>query len=217
MRFTVQALVIAPALVLAACSRGPSATPPATAPRPRAAAPAPPPRRPVVGPRPKYIGTLDTAVTERDLDSLWVHQLMVPVEGMARKSVRDNYNAPRAGRPHLAMDIAAPKGTVVLAPDDLLIGRLLTGPVGGNVIYATDPSGVFVYYFAHLDRYRRGLAVGDRVAKGSLIGYVGTTGNASPNAPHLHFQVMKRGVGRAWWDGPPINPVFFFALDGIRP
>ena len=98
-----------------------------------------------------------------------------------------------------------------------LVGRLLTGPVGGIVIYATDPTNRFVYYFAHLERYRRGLAVGDRVAKGSLIGYVGTTGNAPRNAPHLHFQVMKRESGPVWWDGPTINPLPFFASDGVRP
>jgi murein DD-endopeptidase MepM/ murein hydrolase activator NlpD len=74
-----------------------------------------------------------------------------------------------------------------------------------------------VYYYAHLQRYREGLAVGEKVAKGSVIGYVGTSGNAPPDTPHLHFQIMKRGTGRAWWDGPPINPLPFFALDGVRP
>ena len=172
-------------------------------------------RAPPPGPRPKYIGTLDTLVTGADLDSLWAHQIMVPVEGIALRAVRDSYNAKRAGRIHAAMDITAPKATPVLAADDHIIGRLVTGPVGGIAIYATDPTGQFVFYYAHLDRYRRGLAVGDRVAKGSLIGYVGTTGNASPNAPHLHFQVMKRG-SRAWWDGPTINPFAFFAPDERR-
>lgn len=209
------ARLLAPAFVLAACSRGPSAPPPGTAPRPEAATPRVPVsarRAPPPGPRPKYIGTLDSAVTGADLDSLWAHQIAVPVEGITRRAVSDNYNAQRAGRIHGALDIMAAKTTPVLAADDHIIGRLIQGPVGGTAIYATDPSGVFVFYYAHLDRYRRGLAVGDRVAKGSLIGYVGTTGNASPNAPHLHFQVMKRGL-RAWWDGPAINPFPFFAAD----
>ena len=174
-------------------------------------------RAPPSRPRPRYIGTLDSSVTEADLDSLWAHQLLVPVEGVLRRNLRDNFSAPRAGRPHRAMDIMAPKGTVVFAPDDLVVGRLFEGPLGGKVIYATDPSGAYVFYFAHLDRYRRGLAVGDRVAKGSLIGYVGSTGNALPSAPHLHFQVMKRGAGGAWWEGPPINPISLFATDGVRP
>jgi len=143
---------------------------------------------------------------------------MIPVEGITRLTLRDNYTAGRAnGRIHGAIDILAPKGTPVMAAADHVIGRLFEGPIGGIVIYAYDEEERFVYYYAHLDRYRRGLSVGDRVAKGSVIGYVGTTGNAPPNTPHLHFQVMKRGRGRAWWDGPPINPYTYFAFDGIRP
>lgn len=142
---------------------------------------------------------------------------MVPVEGIARGSLHDDFGAKRSGdRVHGAIDLLAPRYTAVLAADDCVIGRMFSGPVGGIVIYAYDPDQQFVYYYAHLARYRSGLAVGDRVAKGTVIGYVGTTGNAPPDAPHLHFQIMKRGTGRAWWDGPPINPIFFFALDGVR-
>lgn len=169
------------------------------------------------GARPDYAGPADPRVSDSDLDLLWARQLMVPVEGLSRRTLPDNFRAPRsAGRVHGALDLSAPRLTAVLAADDHVIGRLFSGPIGGIVIYATDPSGRFVYYYAHLDRYRRGLAVGDRIAKGSVIGYVGITGNASPTAPHLHFQVMKRGE-RAWWDGPPINPTRFFAFDGVRP
>ncbi len=142
---------------------------------------------------------------------------MVPVEGVLRRVVRDDFEAVRSGGLHRALDLLAPRFTAVLAADDCVIGRLSTGPVGGIVVYATDLTNQFVYYYAHLQRYRRGLAVGDRVAKGSVIGYVGTTGNAPANTPHLHFQVMKRGLGRAWWDGPSINPLLFFASDGVRP
>lgn len=173
--------------------------------------------RKVLPPTPIHYGPRDTAVTMADLDSLWQQQLMLPVEGLTRKAIKDNYTAGRAGRIHAALDISAPRSTPVLAAGDLVIGRLTTGPVGGIVIYASDPDEQFTYYYAHLERYRRGLAVGDRVAKGSVIGYVGTTGNAPKNAPHLHFQVMKRSTGRAWWDGPPINPFSYFASDGIRP
>ena len=143
---------------------------------------------------------------------------MVPVAGMTRASLHDDFTAKRGSdRIHGALDIVAARFTSVLAPDDCVIGRMFAGPVGGIVIYATDVTAHFVYYFAHLDGYQNGLAVGDRVAKGTVIGYVGSTGNASADTPHLHFQVMKRGVGRVWWDGPPINPVSFFALDGFRP
>lgn len=142
---------------------------------------------------------------------------MVPVEGLTRRSLRDDFRAMRGGRIHGALDMLAPRYAAVLAVDDCVIGRLATGAVGGIVVYATDPTDRFVYYYAHLQRYRRGLAVGDRVAKGSVIGYVGTTGNAPPDTPHLHFQVMKRAAGRVWWDGPFINPLTFFAFDGVRP
>ncbi|HYW32489.1 MAG TPA: M23 family metallopeptidase [Gemmatimonas sp.] len=214
------ASAFASAFMLPACSRGPSAPSPVVAARPEPVAPSPPPRRAPDSPRPKYIGALDPTVTQADLDSLWYHQLMVPVEGVLRKALRDDFTARRSrennGGLHAALDIPAPRSTPVVATDDMVIGRLVTGPVGGIALYATDPSNRFVYYYAHLERYRRGLAVGDRVAKGSIIGYVGTTGNAPPNAPHLHFQVMKRVAGRAWWDGPPVNPYFILALDGRR-
>lgn len=210
-------ILAAVAVALAACGGGrsnPRSAPDPVSP-PARSAPSPPARAPLP-PRPTYTGPADTNVTPGLLDSLWSRQLMVPIEGMARAALSDTYTAPRTGKIHGALDIAAPKSTPVLAPDDLVIGRLYTGPIGGIVIYATDPSGRLVYYFAHLERYRRGLAVGDKVAKGSLIAYVGTTGNASPKAPHLHFQVMRRGA-KAWWDGPPVNPYSLFAMDGTRP
>jgi peptidoglycan LD-endopeptidase LytH len=198
-------------VLLAACSRGR----PDPAPLP---VPAPADTRPDVGPAPVHAGPRDAAVTDEDLTELWSRQIMIPVEGVTRYRLRDNFTAGRAnGRIHGALDIVAPRSTPVMAAADHVIGRLFEGPVGGIVIYAYDEEQRFVYYYAHLERYRRGLAVGDRVAKGSVIGYVGTTGNAPKNAPHLHFQVMKRGRGRAWWDGPPINPYSFFAFDGIRP
>jgi peptidoglycan LD-endopeptidase LytH len=203
--------------MLAACSRGtvaPAAPMPApTEPEARSARPV----RPTLGARPAYRSPRDESVTEADLDALWARQIMVPVEGVIRRALRDDFEAARSGGQHRALDLLAPRFTAILAADDCVIGRLSTGPVGGIVVYATDPTNQFVYYYAHLQRYRRGLAVGDRVAKGSVIGYVGTSGNAPANTPHLHFQVMKRGTGRAWWDGPSINPLLFFASDGVRP
>jgi murein DD-endopeptidase MepM/ murein hydrolase activator NlpD len=171
-----------------------------------------------VGRRPEYRSPRDASVSESDLDVLWDRQLMVPVEGISRFALNDDFVSKRDGnRVHGALDLLAPRFTAVLAADDCVIGRLFTGPVGGIVIYATDLSDRFVYYYAHLQRYRRGLAVGDTVAKGTVIGYVGTTGNAPPDTPHLHFQVMKRAAGRVWWDGPAINPLPFFIFDGVRP
>lgn len=169
-----------------------------------------------LGPRPEYRSDRDAAVSDSDLDALWSRQLMVPIEGYSRFVIRDNFTARRGDRSHGALDIMAPRFTAVLAADDGVIERLATTPLGGIIVYATDLSDRFVYYYAHLQRYQPGIALGDTVAKGTVIGYVGTTGNAPPDAPHLHFQVMKRGSGRAWWDGAPINPVQFFVFDGVR-
>lgn len=194
-------------LVLAGCSRG--------RPEPE---PLPEVAKPALAATPAHRGPRGEAISDDDLAELWRRQIVIPVEGVTRLTLRDNYTAGRGnGKIHGAIDILAPKGTPVMAAADHVIGRMFKGPIGGIVIYAYDEEERFVYYYAHLDRYRRGLAVGDRVAKGSVIGYVGTTGNAPPNTPHLHFQVMKRGRGRAWWDGPPINPYTYFAFDGIRP
>jgi murein DD-endopeptidase MepM/ murein hydrolase activator NlpD len=203
---------VSAALLLAACGGGLTPLTPGTAPVPDVATPGPSPVP--AGARPAASGPLGPGVSDDDLEALWGRQLMVPVAGVAPGQVRNDYEAGRGGRLHQALDLLAPRGTPVLAADDGRIGRLGTTPVGGNIIYATDPEERFVYYYAHLDRHARGLSVGDRVRKGDVIGYVGTTGNAPANTPHLHFQVMRRGAGRAWWDGPAINPWPFFVFAG---
>ena len=168
-------------------------------------------------PRPDYHEKMEAGISDADLDALWTRRLMVPVDGFSRETLRDSYTAPRDGdRNHRAIDLLMRAGTPVIAADDEVIGRMSTTPLGGIIIYASDLGAQFVYYYAHLKAYRSGLAVGDTVARGEVIGYVGSTGNASPDEPHLHFQVMKRGAGRAWWDGPPINPYLFFAFDGRK-
>jgi peptidoglycan LD-endopeptidase LytH len=187
---------------LVACGGGLSPLPPGAAPAPEIAVPVP-----VSAPatsRPTAEGPLSAGVTEADLDALWLRQLMVPVSGIDPAALRNDYDARRGSRSHRALDLLAPKGTPVLATDDGVIGRVDKTPIGGNI----------VYYYAHLDRHAKGLAVGDVVRKGDVIGYVGTTGNAPANIPHLHFQVMLRGTGRMWWDGPALNPFGFFVFSG---
>ena len=197
-------------VLLAACGPGLRPLPPATVPSPVSR-----PANTVVLPnRPASPGVLSAGVSEVDLDALWTRQLMVPVSGVEPAQLRDDYEARRGTRAHLALDMPAPKGTAVVAADDGRIGRLGATPAGGNIIYALDSDDRFVYYYAHLDRHARGLSVGDRVRKGDLLGYVGTTGNAPSNTPHLHFQVMRKAAGSAWWDGPPINPWAFFVYSG---
>ena len=92
--------------------------------------------------------------------------------------------------------------------------RLRRNRKGGLTIYASDESERFVYYYAHLSAYRHGIIKGTRLARGQVIGFVGTTGNADRRAPHLHFQVMARRRGGRWWKGEPIDPRPFFASTG---
>ena len=73
-------------------------------------------------------------------------------------------------------------------------------------MYATDPLGRVVYYYAHLDAYQPGLAEGATIARGDVLGIVGTTGNAPKDTPHLHFQVMRMPADGKYWDGEAINP-----------
>jgi peptidoglycan LD-endopeptidase LytH len=150
-----------------------------------------------------------------DAEYLRSRELMVPVHGVKRGQLRDTYSAPRSGgRAHLALDIMAKQGTRVLSVDDGIILRITRNELGGKVIYIADPARRFVYYYAHLDEWKYGLAEGQRVRRGQLIGSVGSTGNAPSNAPHLHFQLMRMGAGDRYWSGAPINPIPYLRRTG---
>jgi murein DD-endopeptidase MepM/ murein hydrolase activator NlpD len=137
---------------------------------------------------------------------LLVRNLAMPVTGVDPGTLQPTFHSPRGAREHEALDILAPKGTPVVAVDDGEIVKLFSSERGGNTIYQFDPAGRFCYYYAHLDRYAGGLAEGQRVTRGSVIGYVGSTGNASPETPHLHFAIFRLGPERRWWEGTPIDP-----------
>lgn len=139
--------------------------------------------------------------------------MIVPVKGVDPALVRDSYSASRGARTHNALDIMAPRGTPVLAADSGWILRLSTNPAGGITIYQVDDEQSFVYYYAHLDRYHEGLKQGQRVQQGDVLGYVGTTGNAPDNLPHLHFQVMRYQKER-YWEGEPVNPHPYLVRQG---
>jgi peptidoglycan LD-endopeptidase LytH len=96
--------------------------------------------------------------------------------------------------------------------------RVRPNALGGNTVYATDPAGRVVYYYAHLDAYRPGLVEGATIARGDVLGTVGTTGNAPKDTPHLHFQVMSMPPDGKYWDGDAINPYpLFLLLHAARP
>lgn len=143
--------------------------------------------------------------------------LLLPVQGMTASDLRDTFADGRDAnqRGHEAIDILAPRGTPVLAVDDGRIVKLFLSKPGGITLYQFDSTEQFAYYYAHLDRYADGLAEGQTVRRGSVIGYVGATGNASPDAPHLHFSIFRLGPEKQWWKGEPINP--FAYLGGRTP
>jgi murein DD-endopeptidase MepM/ murein hydrolase activator NlpD len=139
---------------------------------------------------------------------------IVPVRGVEPSAVRDNYSASRGARTHNALDIMAPRGTPVLAAAAGRILRLSTNAAGGITIYQVDSGERYVFYYAHLQGYRKGLRSGMQVERGEVIGYVGTTGNAPPNTPHLHFQVMRWRADGRYWAGRPVNPHPFLVRHG---
>jgi len=142
--------------------------------------------------------------------------LLVPVQGISRERLQDTFTDPRGGgmRSHGALDIMAPRGTPVLAVEDGKISKLFNSKQGGLTIYQFDPSQTYAYYYAHLDRYTDGLKEGQTVRKGQVIGYVGITGNANPEGPHLHFAIFRLTPEKQWWKGDPLNP--FEVLRGRR-
>jgi murein DD-endopeptidase MepM/ murein hydrolase activator NlpD len=147
-----------------------------------------------------------------DLDRLGTRQLLLPVQGYNLSQLRDNFAEKRGTRVHEAIDLAAPRGTPVLAVDDGTVKKLFTSAAGGLTVYEFDGQGAYSYYYAHLDHYAEGLHEGQVVKKGDRLGYVGTTGNAPPNTPHLHFTIFKLAPDKKWWEGSPINPYPLWAL-----
>ena len=146
------------------------------------------------------------------------HPLMVPVDGIEPRRLPDTFYEKRDGvRIHEAQDIIAPRGTPVLAAIDGKILRMSQNTLGGITLYAIDSDDHYVFYYAHLDHYSDIVTVGREVRQGEVLGYVGTSGNAPPDTPHLHFQVMRKAEGhRDWWNGTPIDVRPFMTMRGEK-
>jgi murein DD-endopeptidase MepM/ murein hydrolase activator NlpD len=158
------------------------------------------------------------ASAEADIEYVRSRRLELPVAGIHSDQLTDSFDEPRDGtRRHRAIDILAPRGTPVLAADDGRVLRVSWNSAGGNTVYATDAEGRIVYYYAHLDHYRESLAAGMSLAKGDTIGFVGTTGNAPKDIPHLHFQIMRMPHDGKYWNGEPINPFAILRGEAARP
>ena len=151
--------------------------------------------------------TATSAAPELSAGGSMPAKLLVPVEGVAYAQLTDTFDQPRGQeRHHEALDIMAPKGTPVRAAADGKVVKLFDSKPGGLTLYQFDPAEQHAYYYAHLDRYADGIKEGMQLKRGDLLGYVGVTGNADPNAPHLHFAVVALTPEKQWWKGTPVNP-----------
>lgn len=124
--------------------------------------------------------------------SLTASDLAIPVTGIDRAALRDSFSAKRKGHIHAAIDILAPRGTPVLSASDGIVTHIRFSGAGGNTVYVNDAQNI-EYYYAHLDHYAPWLHEGMPVKRGDVIAYVGTTGNAPPGTPHLHFAIEQNG------------------------
>jgi murein DD-endopeptidase MepM/ murein hydrolase activator NlpD len=173
------------AVWLLAFNRGP-VTP---APEPRQAGTQPPPKRAELEIGPSGIA--------------------IPVAGIKPDALADTYTQSRSGgaRVHNAIDIMAPHGTPVVAAAPGTVEKIYDSKGGGGLtVYVRSPDGRWMFYYAHLERYAPGLREGQAVRQGDPIGTVGSTGNANPAGPHLHFAVNRMAEGEKWYDGTPVNP-----------
>jgi murein DD-endopeptidase MepM/ murein hydrolase activator NlpD len=156
------------------------------------AVPAPSPE-PVVGAVPS------AELEDRDLE--------LPVKGVHADQLTRTFADRRSGgRTHEAIDILAPMNTPVVAVQDGTIAKLFLSKAGGITIYQFDPEERYCFYYAHLDHYAEGLREGQKVRKGEVLGYVGVTGNAPKQTPHLHFAIFRLTEAKHWWEGTAIDP-----------
>lgn len=151
-------------------------------------------------------GGLDTRGPEAPSDAK-ARQLLIPVQNIRPSDLTDTYSDSREGgaRLHEAIDIMAPKGTSVLSAAPGVVEKLFRSDAGGKTIYVRSADRETIYYYAHLDAYAKGLKEGQRVRRGQRLGTVGSSGNASDEAPHLHFAILQTTEDAEWWE--PANAV----------
>lgn len=135
--------------------------------------------------------------------------LAIPVSGMKPSQLTDTYKQARSGgaRVHDAIDIMAPHGAPVIAAAPGKVEKLFFSKGGGGITaYVRSDDGRWIYYYAHLQDYAPGLKEGQNIGRGAPIGRVGSTGNANPAGPHLHFAIHRMRPEDDWHEGTAINP-----------
>ncbi|PZU08702.1 M23 family metallopeptidase [Sphingomonas sp.] len=135
-------------------------------------------------------------------------ELVIPVNGVWQAALTDTWGDARAdgARAHHAIDIMAPRGTAVVAAAAGTVEKLFESRDGGHTIYIRRTDPAWIDYYAHLDAYAPNLKEGDRIGQGQLIGGVGSSGDASPEAPHLHYEIKRMRPDEKWYEGMEINP-----------
>jgi murein DD-endopeptidase MepM/ murein hydrolase activator NlpD len=206
----------------------PPSNPPTTAPLPvpSPAAPASPVPLPPVSPGSATVpaAPAPSTTSARQPDTaetadLTRRQLLLPVQGVRPEALQDTFVDARGGgaRQHEALDILAPRNTPILAVEDGKVVKLFLSKLGGLTIYQFDPTTTYTYYYAHLERYADGLKEGDPVRRGQVLGYVGTSGDAPADAPHLHFAIMRLTPEKHWWQGTALDPYPILRQSGTAP
>ncbi len=135
--------------------------------------------------------------------------LAIPVAGVRQDQLIDTFTQARAGgaRVHDAIDIMAAAGTPVVTASPGTVEKIFfSDGGGGKTVYVRSNDGRWSFYYAHLQDYAAGLAEGQRIRRGQVLGTVGSTGNANPAGPHLHFAINRMQARQKWYDGSPINP-----------
>ncbi len=133
--------------------------------------------------------------------------LAMPIDGINPNTLADTFHETRDGHEHEALDIPAPSGTPVHAVAEGNVAKLFNSKAGGLTVYQFDDSRTWCFYYAHLDHYAPGLREATLLRPGDVLGYVGTTGDAPSDAPHLHFAVFKLGPEKHWWKGTAVDPL----------
>ena len=190
---TVKPVPARPVLRLRPFGIAPRLPPPAAGPNPALS--------PAIGPAPPVTARIGEIPAE-----LVAKKLTIPVPGVEASALVPDFYDARAERGHEALDIMAPRDQPVIAVEDGAIAKLFTSKLGGLTIYEFDPTQKYAYYYAHLDHYADGLIEGAKVTRGQVIGFVGSTGDADPAHPHLHFGIFLLGPEKQWWKGEALDP-----------
>ena len=164
-----------------------------------------------VSPPPPLPAAAPPVISADPIEELRRRGLALPVQSISPGDIHDDFNQLRgSNRRHEAIDVLAPRHTPVLAVEDGTVAKLFLSEAGGITLYQFDPTDSYVYYYAHLEGYAPGLKEKDAISRGQVIGFVGTTGNAPRDTPHLHFAIFKMSDQKQWWRGTAIDPYLVY-------